>query len=272
MRSFMIAGAVASAVAGLAVSLPGTAQATQHQAHRAHKTPWHVSIKADKTTMTVGQKVRFTGKVSKSAAGGLVRLYERGNTGRPWRYQRNALVHKDGTYKVTDKPTMNAPRDYRVVMPGNAHRAQGVSKTVHVDVFRWKALTSFPVSNSSFLYVRAMVSINGVGYPLSLKAEIHHNPDTPTNQATEFTLGHQCTRFRGTFGMADNSQTGSRATVTALADGASFFSQGFGLGETAKNVTRFATAPRKLRFETSSDVGGADGHGAVGTPQVYCEG
>jgi hypothetical protein len=267
-----IATAAATAVAGLALSATGPAQAAWAAQHQPHKTPWHVTIKADRTTMSLGQNVRFTGKVSKAASGGLVKLYERGAAGgRPWRYQRNALVHRDGTYKVADKPTVNAARDYRVVMPGNAHHKKGVSKSVHVDVFRWTSLTSFPVSNGSYLYVRASVSINGVGYPLSLRATIYHNPDTPTSQATEFTLGHRCTRFRGTFGIADDSETGSRATVTALADGTSFFSQGFGLGEFESHTTTFATAPLKLRFETSSDVAGVDGLGAVGTPEVYCE-
>jgi hypothetical protein len=255
-------------VVGLALSLPGTAEAARHQ---PHKTPWHVSIKADKTTMTVGQKVRLTGKVSKSAAGGLVRLYERGASGRPWRYQRNALVHRDGRYEVADKPTVNAPRDYRVVMPANAHHQKGVSARVHVDVFAWTSLTGFTAKNASYLFVEPSVSINGVSYPSSLEAGIFHNPDTPTDQAIEFNVNHQCTRFRGTFGLADDSESGSRATVTAFAGSTSFFSQDFSLGETAKKVTTFTTPPLKLRFETSSEVAGADGLGAVGTPEVYCE-
>jgi hypothetical protein len=199
LRRPKVAAAVL-AVAGLALSLPGPAQAAQHH---PHKTPWHVTIKADRTTLSLGQKVRFTGKVSRSASGGLVKLYERGTSGRPWRYQRNALVHRDGRYQVTDKPTVNAPRDYRVVMPGNAHRKRGVSASVRVDVFRWTSLTSFPAVNVSYLYVRASVSIDGVGYPLSLEAEISHSPGALTTQAIEFNLGHQCTRFRGTFGLAD---------------------------------------------------------------------
>jgi hypothetical protein len=259
--------AVAAAVAGLALSVPGPAQAAGHH----HKTPWHVTIKADKTTVSLGQKVRFQGKVAASAAGGLVRLYERPSAERPWRYQRNALVHRDGRYATYDKPTVNSQRQYRVVMPANQHHKSGASATVTVDVFRWTSLTTFPSVNQSYLDVEPSVSMNGVTYPSSLEAVIYHNPDSPASQSIEFNLGHQCTRFRGTFGLSDDSETGSQATVTALADGTSWFSQSFGLGESTPNTVTFTTAPLKLRFETSSDVSGVDGLGAVGTPEVYCE-
>jgi len=80
------------------------------------RAPWHVSIKAD-ATGTVGKKVHLTGKVAASAAGRLVTLQEKAGAGKPWRNQRNALVHADGTYRTYDVPTVNQPRRYRVVMP-----------------------------------------------------------------------------------------------------------------------------------------------------------
>jgi hypothetical protein len=268
MRKLLTGVAAASAVAGLALSASGPVQAAGHQ---AHKKPWHVTIEANRTTVSLGQKVRLTGKVARSAAGGLVRLYERASVDRPWRYQRNALVHQDGTYATYDKPTVNSPRQYRVLMPANQHHKKGLSRAVTVDVFRWTSLTSFPAVNQSYLDVEASVTMNGTSYPSSLEAVIYHDPDSPTSQSIEFNLGHQCTRFRGTFGLSDDSETGSQATVTALADGTSWFTDTFGLGESTPNTRTFATAPLKLRFETTSDVSGLDGLGAVGTPEVYCE-
>jgi hypothetical protein len=255
------------AVAGLVLGGPGPAQA------KPHRTPWHVTIVAAKTTVTLGKKVHLTGKVAKSAAGGLVRLYERASADRPWRYQRNALVHRDGHYTTFDKPTVNSPRQYRVVMPADKHHKKGASAVVDVDVFRWTSLMNFPAVNQSYLDPVASVEIDAVSYPSSLEAVIYHDPDSPTTQSVEFNVSRECTRFRGTFGLADDSETGSKATVTALADGTPWFSQQFGLGQSASGAEAFATtpAPLKLRFETSSDVTGADGLGAVGEPEVFCE-
>jgi hypothetical protein len=272
MRRTLVAAVVASAAAGLALSVPGAAEAARHHDRaEPHKTPWHVTIRTDKTTLTLGQKVHVTGKVSRSAAGRLVRLYERASADRPWRYQRNALVHRDGHYATYDKPTVNSARQYRVVMPANKHHKRGVSPHVSVEVFRWTSLTSYPAVNVSYLDVVPSVSMNGVTYPSSLEARISHHPDTPASQAIEFNLSRQCTRFRGTFGLADDSETGGRASVTAIADGTSWFGQTFGLGESVPDKETFATAPLKLRFETTSVVSGADGLGAVGSPEVYCE-
>lgn len=259
-------------VTGLAVASTITMVAAPHAgAAKPHKKPWHVTIKADKTTLTLGQKVHLTGKVATSAAGGLVRLYERGSADKPWHYQRNALVHQNGHYATYDKPTVNSPRQYRVLMPATKNHTKGVSVAVEVDVFRWTSLMNFPAVNSSYVASVPSVSINGVSYPSSLEAFMYHNPDTPTTQSIEFNLSHQCTRFRGTFGLSDDSETGSQATVTAMADGTSWFSQTFGLGGSSANAETFTTAPLKLRFETSSDVSGVDGLGAVGKPEVYCE-
>ncbi|MGC4109421.1 MAG: hypothetical protein QM747_03130 [Nocardioides sp.] len=265
--------AVATAAAGLALCGPGAAHATNAAAahQKPHKKAWHVTIKADKTTLSLGQKVHLTGKVAKSAAGGLVRLYERGSADKPWHYQRNALVHKNGSYATYDKPTVNSARQYRVLMPGDKHHKKGFSSVVDVDVFRWTSMLNFPAVNESYLGTVASVDINGTGYPSSLEAAIYHDPDSPTTQSIEFNLGHQCTRFRGTFGLSDDSETGSQATVTALADGTQWFSQTFGLGGSSSNTQTFATAPLKLRFETTTVVSGADGLGAVGAPEVYCE-
>jgi hypothetical protein len=263
--------AFAASMTGLVVCASGTAQAAGQAGARHATSPWHVTIKADRKTLTLGQKVRFTGKVSKAAGGGLVRLYERGAAGKPWRYQRNALVHKDGHYATYDKPTVNSARQYRVVMAGDEHHRRGVSGNVTVDVFRWTSLSGFPEVNSSNLDIVSSVSIDGVSLPQSLEARIYHLPDSSTTQSTEFNLGRRCTGFRGTFGLSDDSETGSRATVTAQADGTAWFTQTFGLGESAPDTQAFATAPLKLRFQTTSEVDGADGLGAVGTPEVYCE-
>lgn len=264
MRTMIGGVALASVVAGLALSVTGPAEA-------AGRTPWHVTIHANRTTATVGQKVWLTGRVARAASGRLVRLYERSSTGQSWRYQRNALVHRDGTYTTYDKPTTNRQRMYRVVMPRTKHHRRGVSASVVVDVYRWTSLTTLPAVNEVGFDPQASVSIDGVSYPSSLEAAIYHYPDAPTSQSVEFNVNHGCTAFRGTFGLSDDSVSGSQATLTATADGTPWFGQTFALGQSTQNTVTWETPPLKLRFASVSIVDGADGLGAVGTPEVYCE-
>lgn len=264
MRRLIGALAVAALVAGAGTALSGPAQA-------AHRPAWRVTIKASSTEVTLGKRVHFTGHVNRSAAGRLVILQERANTDKPWKKQRDALVHRDGHYTTYDKPTVNKRRLYRVVMPANKHHKRGVSDTVVVDVFTWVALTTQSSVNQVDFDPEPSVSMNGVTYPSSLEAQVYHYPNAPTEQSVEFNLGRKCTRFRGTFGLSDDSESDSQATVTAIADGTPWFNHTFAVGETASNAFTFATKPLKLRFESSSVIADLDGMGAVGTPEVYCE-
>jgi hypothetical protein len=264
MRTLIGAVAAATVVAGAPVAVPGPAQA-------AHRPAWRVTMKASTTEVTLGKRVVFKGHVNKSAAGKLVVLQERPNSTAPWKNQRDALVHRDGHYRTFDKPSVNKRRYYRVVMRASKHHKRGVSKTVAVDVYKWVSLTSLPSVNQVDFDSEPSVSLDGVTFPPSLEAHVYHYPNAPTEQSVEFNLGHQCTMFRGTFGLSDDSESGSQATVTATADGTPWFDHTFAVGETAPNSFTFETAPLKVRFESSSVIADADGRGAVGTPEVYCE-
>jgi hypothetical protein len=237
-------------------------------ADAATRPQWKVTIRSAHTNVTLGSTVHLHGHVARAAAGRLVTLQER-RPGRPWRDQRQARVHHDGTYTTYDVPTRNTSRLYRVVMPGTTHHRRGVSKALLVVVYQWKQLTSFPQSNPSYLPVVSSVPINGTGYPASLEATTYH-PNGPVTQSVEYNLNHQCLGFRGTFGLSDNSESGSQASVEADADGTAWFSQTFSIGGSAPNAFDFGTAPLKVHFQTTSLVDGLDGFGAVGTPEVYC--
>jgi hypothetical protein len=263
MRTVIRIVALAIVAAGAATAVPGPAQA-------AHRPAWHVSIKASTTQVTVGRKVVFTGHVSKAAAGRLVVLQERHSVDGPWRNQRNALVRRDGDYRTYDEPRLNKRRSYRVVMPATKRHKRGVSQAVVVDVYQWTSLTTLPSVNDVGFEPQASVSMNGVTYPSSLEAEISHDEGAPTAQSVEYNLDHKCIRFRGWFGLSDDSVTGSEATVTATTDGTPWSSRTYGLGESDGNNFVFETPPLKIRFDSVSVVDGLDGLGAVGSPYVLC--
>ncbi len=258
-----LAGLAAGAVAltGLAL-VPGAAQA-------APKPAWRLSLTIDNRAVTAGHKVRMHGQVSRGSAGLLVMLQERATPDRPWSNQRQARVHADGTYTTYDVPTTNKSRQYRVVMPRTKQHSRGVTPAVSVAVYQWVQLTSFPQSNPTFLPAVPSVSMNGVDYPASLEATTFH-PNGPTTQSVEYNLNHRCLRFRGTFGLSDDSQSGAQASVQADADGAPWFDHAFAVGESEANVFAFETAPLKVHVQTTSLVAGLDGLGAIGTPEVFC--
>ena len=263
MRTLIRTVAAATALALGALAVPG--------AHAVAKPrPWTVTIHANTTALTLGHKVWLTGKVGKAAAGKLVILQEQFAPDKPWKTQRNARVRADGRYTTWDKPTQNHRRLYRVVMPKTKHHSKGTSESVIVDVYRWTPLTSMRSVNASNLDPVSSVSINAVDFPSSLEAFTFH-PDGPATQSIEYNLDHKCIRFRGTFGLSDDSESGSQASVQADADGAPWFNHSYSLGQSDHNVFDFETPPLKVHFETVSLIDGVAGLGAIGTPQVLCE-
>jgi hypothetical protein len=265
MRRTITALAALAVVLAGAVLLPASAGA-------ATRPPWRVTITSADTTVTLGAKVHLHGHVSKTAAGLLVTLQEK-IAGKPWRDQRQARVHKDGTYTTYDVPTRNSSRLYRVLMPGTRHRSRGVSDPLTVVVYQWQQLTSFPQANPSFLPAVTSVSMNAIAYPASLEATAVPPavpPAAPAGQSVEYNLNHKCLAFRGTFGLSDRSESGAQAAVQADADGVPWFTQTFSVGGSTPDAFDFVTPPLKVRFQMASLIDGLDGFGAVGTPEVYC--
>lgn len=252
-------------VATLAVAAT-LAPASSADAARPH---WHVTLKADRTTAQVGKKIHFTGKVSRAAAGRLVVLQEKVGPDRPWKNQRNTVVRRDGTYRTYDRPTVNRARSYRVVMPATKHRKRGVSPRVRIVVYAWQNLTSRPSVNEQAMYEVSAVDMNGEAFGNSLEAFMY-DPQYDTTQSIEYNLDHRCTKFRGTFGLSDDSETAGQATIVASADGQAWYTKTFSLGQDASGPATWTTSPLKIRFESTSLNPTAIGLGAVGTPEVYC--
>jgi hypothetical protein len=253
--------AAVTAVAAATVVLPAS-QAS------AARTPWRVTIKVDSAEVRVGTKVHITGKVGRAAAGKLVVLQEKGAPDRPWKNQRNALVRRDGTYRTYDEPTVNRARVYRVVMPATKHHKRGVSRSVRVVAYEWQDLTSMPSVNASFMF-ETSVDMNAHHFPSSLEAYMY-DVDLPPSQSVEYNLDHSCTKFRGFFGLSDDSESDGEATVSASADGNAWFSGVFTLGEYTFDSVTWDSPPLKIRFDSTSENTAAIGLGAIGTPEVLC--
>jgi NPCBM/NEW2 domain len=248
---------VAASVLSLGlVSLPAAAHASS---------TWLVSIKSASTQVVAGHKVVFTGTVhpKAAAAGEKVVLQEKSKPGKPWVDQTRAKVGRDGTYRVSDRPTTNFVHSYRVVMPASAKHDKGTSPTLKVKVYGWSNLVDHQYVNPNYMWY-GPVDINGVEYKHSISAD--YDP-----ASIEYNLDHKCIRLRATFGIDDDSTTGGQAEVDLISDGANVYSHIFDLGQSeTKAVTLDAPLKLKLAAHSTSTGDGDVGYGAFGTPQVLC--
>ncbi len=253
MRKLVIVTALALGTAGLAaVAAPAQAGV-----------PWLVTVKAGATQVTLGQAVSFSGKVTpgRQAAGLKVVLQEHAAKG--WKDQDTDRINARGRYHLSDKPTANTSRQYRVVMPATGAHAKGTSAKAKVAVYGWSDLYDHPSVNESNLDRISPVNLNAVAYPKSLAA------GWTGATSIEFNVNRLCIALKGTFGIDDNSQTGAQSTVSALSDGTQVYTHTFAVGE--KSVQRIdLDSPLKLKFTTLSVVAGVNGFGAIGTPQILC--
>jgi hypothetical protein len=152
-------------------------------------------------------------------------------------------------------------------MPATAHRKRGTSPRVRIVVYAWQDLTSMPAVNQSWMYPVSSVKMNGDTFANSIES---YRYDPQYDPSIEYNVDHRCTRFRGYFGLSDDSEADGRATVVASADGQAWYDHTFGLGEYESGPAAWTTPPLKIRFESTSQNPDAMGLGAVGTPQVYC--
>lgn len=253
MRKLIIATALAVGTAGLAtVAAPAQAGV-----------PWLVTIKADATQVTLGDTVSFSGKVTPGgkAAGLKVVLQEK--SARGWKAQDTDKLNAKGRYHLSDKPTINTSRQYRVVMPATGSRAQGLSPKVKVAVFGWSSLYDQAMVNPDGMSRTPSVNLNGAAYKKSISA-------TWTGQTSvEFNLNHLCTAVKGVFGINDNSESGAQSTLSALADGTQVYTHTFAVGEKASKRIEL-NSPLKLKLTALSEVPGVRGLGAIGAPQILC--
>jgi hypothetical protein len=254
MRKILIASAFATALAGL----PAVAQA---------ETSYDVSIQPSTHTVTVGQRVVFTGSVAPagSADGGFVRLEERSAPGRPWVFQRRARVSAGGDYRVGDRPTTNTAHRYRVVMPAGSGQARGVSAPVGVKVYGWVNLTTRPRANSAGVYQPRKVWMNGIAYAPGIAS--YRQGQRPAH--IEYSLRYQCTELRATFGLDDTSEIDGRTQVVVRTEQGRLYSHLFAVGESAQQTLALGS-PLKLRIEMTSLIDGVQGYGALGAAQVLC--
>jgi hypothetical protein len=105
---------------------------------------YSVTVHTSTTTADVGQSFTLRGKVSPNARGQKVKAQRL--DGSTWTTIKKAALNRRSKYAVTIAVTAPGDNRYRVVKPKSAGHKKGVSPTVTVVGWRWRDVTSLPLS------------------------------------------------------------------------------------------------------------------------------
>ena len=252
-------------LAALAVTVP--AQATTHESSARAGVPkpaYAVSLRANLTEAISKETViQLKGRVPGAEKGDRVTLQlQYADTSR-WRSLKTATLSAKRKFAFQDTAASDRTRSYRVVKPGDATHAKGVSKEREVVVYAWRPLDGISLSASE----------NVAYYTLPINGETYgHTIYATTAAATgfaEYTLGRKCLTLRATFGLSDRTVTGGQGRVAVTADGQSLYSHDFALGQDDPRELDVADVYR-VRLDFSQLNGTPATEPSAGDAQVLC--
>jgi hypothetical protein len=264
--------AASTLVAGLAVAATTTtseasASSTSHA--RAGKT-FKVTLTVNNLEPEQGTAVKLKGQVKPLRPGTLVQLQKRYEGDDTWKLVAKDELNKNSKFKFKDVVDSVRVREYRVVKPHEVHRGAGESDAVKVTVFGWRDLTSLGPIFVTGTSETSNVKINGTDYPQSIQGNNWGNSGT-----ISYNIDRKCKRLDARVGLGDLSESTATGQVNLKADSSTFYSNSFGLTQSAA-ISRDVTGVFRLTFDwTSSNTAGTpeDQSGAIiaiGSPKLLC--
>lgn len=258
--------------AALAVSLsapPALASASAGQAAHAGHAGHAPSARAGAFTVTasafpvqpvLGEKVLISGKVRPAAPRAEVALQVK-YAGRGWKTVDYRRLNGSSEYTFKDKVGSLRERRYRVVKAAAGQRRAGRATTGVVTVFGWRDLITLPATQNQG-FGTGPKSINGTAYP----ASTYTVANAPQPAHVDYNLNRGCKQLTGTFGLADDSASAGRATVSLTADGTPKYIRSFALAQ-SEQVSADVSGVFRITLAAVASDGGI---GALGTPRVLC--
>lgn len=264
-RTITWAATAALALSPLALAASSTAAPGVHA--KAAKT-YAVSAKASTDTAIAKETtVKVKGRVTPKAKGEKVILQQRVGNKKKWTVTGSAKIKKNGTYKLTDKPSTPGPREYRVLKPGSKGIKKGFSKTLAVEVYRWEKL-AYRTAGPNTNVTPGGVNIGAQYYGASLFTSAANTAST-----IEYTLGRKCTQLRATYALTDESATGATGAVTVTADGTAVANHPLAVGTIVADEVVDITDAFRLKIDavaTAPATAPTAATAAVATPEVLC--
>lgn len=117
---------------------------------------FRVSVALSASSITIGQSVTISGKITPAKAGRKVVLMKR-LSGAKWKREAATRVRAGGTFQFTDRPTTLKSRQYRVTIGRAGKTRPGKSRAVRVKVYRPGKITkSTPSVNVASVSTRSL--------------------------------------------------------------------------------------------------------------------
>ena len=268
----MAALAACSLVAGLAVATTTTSSQASAPAgtHDRAGNTFKVTLTVSNDEPEQFSTIKLKGQVKPLRPGSKVVLQKKGADDDKWRNFDTDVLNNKGKFKFKDKIDTVRFRQYRVVKAAEGGRRAGKSNLVGVTVYGWRDLTSLAPVAATGTGETSSVKINGTDYAQSIQGNNWGNAGS-----IAYNIDRKCKRFSGRVGLSDSSDITATGAITLKADTTPFYSNSFGLTQSAP-VTRDVTNVFRITVDwTSSNTEGTpeDQSGAiiaVGSPRLLC--
>jgi hypothetical protein len=264
--------AASTLVAGLAVATTTTtSQASAPAAsHAKAGGTFRVTLTVSNDEPVQGTKIKLKGQVKPLRPGTKVQLQKRYEGDEKWKLVAKDVLNKNSKFKFIEVVDSVRVRQYRVVKPRQGARTAGASDPVTVTVFGWRDLVSLSPLFVTGTGETSNVKINGTDYPQSIQGNNWGNAGS-----ISYNIDRKCKRFETRIGLSDLSESSATGQITLKSDSSSFYSNTFGLTQSAV-IARDVTGVFRLTFDwTSSNTEGTelDQSGAIiaiGSPRLLC--
>lgn len=240
----------------MTLAFPGSSNA-------AAKGHYKFTIRAAKSTVVLGKTATVSGTVSHARTGSSLMMQQR--HGKKWTNLRHVKVGTGHTFKYAARPSTPGAATYRACAPADKSHLAGCSSSVTVQIYKWHYLTDLNEIDGESVYTGTS-NINGSTYTKSL----HDGYPGYGTTWIEYNVNRKCSTLTGTYGLSDNSATGSVSQIELLADGNSLYKRAFSLGQ-SEQVTTKLSGYLRIRFEIVKASRPYYAYGAVGSPKVLCQ-
>lgn len=234
------------------------------QAAEATLAKYGVTSAVSTSTIDLGKTFVLSGTVSPNAKGKTVKI-QRKYAGGSWTTILTKTLSSTSKYSATIKPSKAGPTAYRVIKAASSSRAQGVSSSRTVNVYRWRYLLDMPSTRTPSTVFEGAVFINGYAFTRSLALK--------DNEYVDWNLvGKRCDKIKAYIGVDDDSVSDAHGD-SYVYNQDSVLSQEGGLAkyQSARYVQIALGASTMIRIATGLTSSSLSGSWmAIGSPQAHC--
>jgi hypothetical protein len=234
------------------------------QGAEAATAKYSVTASVSTSSVDLGKSFVLSGTVSPSAKGKTVKI-QRQYAGGSWTTLVTKTLSSTSKYSVKITPSKAGPTKYRAVKAASSTRAQGISSSRTVTVYRWRYLLDLPNTRTPSTVFDGTVSIKNNLFAKSFSLK--------DGEYVDWNLaGKGCNRLKAYIGIDDDSVAGTTATAY-ITDGAVSILVDSEWELATEQSARYVQAPlttTTIKFLADVTASSTQAWIAYATPQVHC--